>query len=71
MEDYAWLCINACTGDACNWADPDRGRPLGHVRGRAQMIRFGVASGDRLGNQVAKHIGGSWRACEQDSGRSP
>jgi hypothetical protein len=35
-------------------ADPDVGRPLGHARGRTQIIGFGVASGGRLGNKVAE-----------------
>jgi hypothetical protein len=43
--------------DARSSADPGVSRPLGHVRGRTQIIRFGAASGDRLGNQVADHIG--------------
>jgi hypothetical protein len=32
---------------------------LGHAHGRTQIVRFGVASGDRLCNQIAEHIGGS------------
>jgi len=29
---------------------------LGHVRGRTQIIRFGVAPGDRLDNEVTEWV---------------
>src|SRR5215472_8458515 len=32
---------------------------LGRAGGRTQIVQFGMPSGDRLGNQVAEHIGGS------------
>jgi hypothetical protein len=32
---------------------------IGPWRGRTQIIRFGAASGGRLGDQVAEQIGGS------------
>jgi hypothetical protein len=35
------------------------------VCGRTQIIRFGAASGDRLGNQVAKHMGGYSRGSQE------
>jgi hypothetical protein len=52
-------------------ADPDVDRPLGQARGWTQIIRFGVASGGRLGNKAAEHIGGSVRHVQrQDRSRS-
>jgi hypothetical protein len=52
----AGLCINAMP-ELAHIGRSGRQSAVGHVRGRTQIIQFGVPSGDRLGNQVAKHIG--------------
>lgn len=60
--EYAKQCMNMRSGNARYSADPGVGRRW-PWRGRTQIIRFGAASGGRLGNQVAEQIGGSECAC--------
>jgi len=43
-------------------ADPGVGRSSGCADDRTQNIQFGMARADRLGDQVAEHIGGDARA---------
>jgi hypothetical protein len=52
--DMRWL-------DSLTSADPDVRGQAGRTISRVQIARFGVASGDRPGDQVADHIGGSVR----------
>jgi hypothetical protein len=48
-----------CLGNALLSADSGVGRPSGCAHDRTQNIQFGMARADRLGDQVAEHIGGS------------